>query len=45
MKHIESEHQQALFWWAGLASGGMPELKLMYHVPKEENGTMRKLYG
>ena len=33
MKHIESEHQQALFEWAKLASGGIPELKLMYHVP------------
>lgn len=33
MKHIESEHQQALFQWATLAAGGIPELKLMYHVP------------
>lgn len=29
----EAEEQAALFSWARLAAGTMPELKLLYHVP------------
>lgn len=39
--HKESQEQQALFRWAKLQKGTMPELELLYHVP---NGGKRNLY-
>jgi len=33
MKHIEDDHQTALFRWARLQSKVMPELDLLLHVP------------
>ena len=33
MNQIESEHQQALFQWAGLMEAIHPELAMMFHVP------------
>ena len=31
----ESVEQQRLFQWARMASGGRPELKMLYHIPNE----------
>jgi hypothetical protein len=33
MQHRESEEQQALFRWAKLSEGRLPELKLLHHIP------------
>ena len=31
----EAQEQAALFRWAALAAGMLPELRLMYHIPNE----------
>lgn len=33
MKHIEDDHQAALFQWAGMQQATMPELAWLLHVP------------
>ena len=33
MRHIEDEHQAALFRWANVARQKYPELDMMFHVP------------
>lgn len=42
----ESNEQETLFNWAGLAMGAMPELRLLYHIPnggKRDYNTAKQL--
>lgn len=40
-RHIEAEHQRALFRWASLAQARIPELRWLFHVPNGEKRDRR----
>ncbi len=49
-RHVEAEHQRALFTWARLAERRIPELRWLFHVPNGERrdartGAMLKAMG